>query len=229
MEDQYERINDLNEYLLITSISPERHLLVGLLEKLLAYPEFNPSIDNNKAIIIASEFDRDDLVKILLEHPLVDPGAQRNEAIFRAAADGHVNIVRILMNDLRVDPSDWKNRVLNYAISGRRSPNHNKPVYVEIVKLLLNDHRVDWRMFKTSIMLQNIYNEKLNNIKQEIINIGSNEVYRKIINKSCDNNKRGNVPPMDLIILSTLLGVRPFRDTKEQLCEKIKHVLITTL
>lgn len=228
MEDQYERINDLNEYLLIDYISPKRFVLIGLLDKLLTYPEFNPSIDNNKAIIIASEFDRDDLVKILLEHPLVDPGAQRNEAIFRAAADGHVNIVRILMNDLRVDPSDQNNRALKYTISGP-TPNYNKRVYVEIVKLLLNDHRVDWRMFRNSKMLQNIYNEELSNIKQEIINIGSNEVYRKIIHKSCDNNKRGNVPPMDLIILSTLLGVRPLRDTKEQLCEKIKHVLITTL
>lgn len=229
MEDQYERINDLNEYLLIDYISPKRYLLIGLLEKLLTYPEFNPSIDNNKAIIIAAEFDRDDLVKILLNHPLVDPGDQRNEAIFRAATDGNINIVKILMNDPRVDPSDWNNRVLRYAISGRSTSNYKKPVYVEIVKLLLNDHRVDWRKYKNTRMLLNIYNEELSNIKQDIINIGSDNVYRKIIHNACDNEKRGNVPPMNLIILAILLGIHPRRDTKEQLCEKIKYVLTTSL
>ena len=186
-------------YLEINSTDPRRYDLIKLLERLIQIPDFNPGMDNNKAIIIASEFGRSDLVEKLLEDSRVDPSANHNDAIVRAATDGYLDVVKILMKDSRVDPSDRRNQALRGAIT-----DHNaKEPWKEIVKTLLTDSRVEWRVVKSSKMIRTIYEEEFNKIKANF-NISA----REIIRESCDISKIGNIPSIRLVVLADMLKIR---------------------
>jgi len=217
-----EGLDDLNDYLSISSVDSNRHLLVKYLERLLKYPDFNPAIDNNKAIIIASEFGREDLVKILLADSRVDPAANNNDAIVRAATDGHFKIVELLMKDSRVNPSDRKNQALRGAIA-----DHNaKEPWKSIVKLLLTDHRVDWRLFKTSKMVTTIFNEQKSELLYwiEMVDMDLNELAKIVYQDICNNE--GIIPPLKLVVLMDILGIKYYpKDTTKSLCAKISDKL----
>ncbi len=56
----------------------------------------DPSVDNNQAIIIASEHGNIEVVKFLLSDKRVDPSAQHNEAVYQAYMNGHIDIYNLL-------------------------------------------------------------------------------------------------------------------------------------
>lgn len=125
----------------------------------------DPSIENNKAIIIATEKGYLDMVKLLLTDLRVNPSVDDNYALIEACRRGYAMIVKKLLSDKRVSPVNVNANPLTTAIDnnnpqivkilledGRINPaslrNHNIIIasekgYNEIVKLLLNDNRVN--------------------------------------------------------------------------------------
>lgn len=94
---------------------------------------FDPSINNNLAIRLASRNCYTAAVELLLKDPRVDPSVKINEAIRRAALYGNGAIVRLLLQDKRVNPSANMNQaIMSAAVRG----------HTGVVKLLLNDPRV---------------------------------------------------------------------------------------
>ena len=110
----------------------DRH--ANVISLLLEDGRFDPSDQNNQAIIKAAQMGNLEIVKILLQDSRVDPSDQNNEAIVRAAENGNLETVKLLLLDPRVDPSDQNNEAINSA---------SRKGYVEIVKLLIEDPRVD--------------------------------------------------------------------------------------
>lgn len=73
---------------------------------------FDPSINNNTAIINASKRGCIEAVDYLLKHPNVQPNARGDLAIRNASMMGHTNVVKRLLQDPRVDPSVFGNTCL---------------------------------------------------------------------------------------------------------------------
>jgi len=94
---------------------------------------FDPSIEQNRAIRVASRKGKLESVKFLLKDHRVNPSTHRNLPIRHAAAYGHHKIVRELLKDSRVDPSAFGNQALMLAIRNR---------YPKVVKLLIQDIKV---------------------------------------------------------------------------------------
>ena len=105
----------------------------------------DPSKENNKAIIQASDFGYLNVVNRLLEDDRVDPSDLENEAIIQASAEGHLNIVDRLMQDDRVDPSDQYNMAIIHA---------SRFGYLDIVNRLLMDPRVNPSTQENSAIIQ---------------------------------------------------------------------------
>lgn len=240
----------LDKYRSIKFYDKNRYELISILDILIETKDFDPSIDNSKSIIVASEFGRLDLVAYLLKDPRVDPSSMRNEAIFIASKNGWDNIVKILLEDSRVNPADYDNRALSSGIK-----------YKNVVRLLLTDSRVEWRRFHFK-MLKNIMREEIDSIREYVadrlkifnelgprINLNGNkfllpiEVYNYIIytsikNELCDD-KIGNVPSIKLVALAYILDIPYYskavdlifckKDTKYSLCNKIKIILLNML
>ena len=241
--------SDINVFKTTGVNAPYRSDVLSILERLLKNPDFDPSIDNNKAIILAAEFGRTDLVKLLLEDSRVNPAANYNDAIFRAAAEGWLDIVKLLLQDNRVDPSDRKNGTLrkvmqNYSSGGPKV----KKIYKEIAKILLTDHRVEWRISQNRLKdelfreeeneLKNILTSSylsLNQVSPKIIMDGEEKnllpktllkkiSYEGVKNKLCSSN--GNIPSMKLVALAKMLKIRyNSKTTKQELCSQINNVL----
>ncbi len=95
---------------------------------------FDPSVNDNFAILYASASGYIESVKKLLKDKRVDPAARRNAAIQRASSNGHLEMVKELIADKRVNPSDGFLSAFQWACQDGR---------LEVVKFLLQDKRVD--------------------------------------------------------------------------------------
>lgn len=102
----------------------------------IAKEVFDPSRNNDAAIIYSSKNGQLESVKYLLKDPRVNPTAKRNCSIIYASAHGYLEIVKELLKDPRVQPQEdiLELDALDYAC---------KNGYLEIVKVLLKDPRVD--------------------------------------------------------------------------------------
>lgn len=94
---------------------------------LLTFPEVDP----NGCILLAIEFDDEELVKLLLEDGRDDPA--RYDSIIKDACENK-EIVKLLLNDGRADPSVYHNEAIGRACQ------HG---CMETVQLLLTDPRVN--------------------------------------------------------------------------------------
>lgn len=72
-----------------------------VIEYLLKSSNFDPSSENNHAIIYASTSGTPNMVKMLLEDPRVDPSAKENQAVKEAKKENR----KVLMRDERVKES----------------------------------------------------------------------------------------------------------------------------
>jgi len=104
-------------------LSPtEQHFIDAVLgndpiavRSLLKYPQIDPAIYGNSAIMHSSELGQTEIVKILLDDSRVDPSVLDNYCIEWAAFRGHTDVVRLLLQDPRVDPTIKNNRPLQWA------------------------------------------------------------------------------------------------------------------
>ena len=71
---------------------------VELIKLFLSDINFDPSANNNYAIIYASYHGHIEIIKLLLNHPRVDPSADNNYAIKIARQKGYTEIVKLLLN-----------------------------------------------------------------------------------------------------------------------------------
>lgn len=95
---------------------------------------YDPSVNNNLAIIDASKNGHLPVVNRLLQDQRVDPSARNNYAIRYASLKGYLPIVDRLLQDERVNPSDANNRaIINAIVRG----------HLSVVDRLLQDKRVD--------------------------------------------------------------------------------------
>ena len=88
---------------------------------LKCYPSFDPSFDDNFAILYASEKGNVKVVKTLLANPRVDPSADNNVAIRFASFYGHSQVVKILLADPKVNSSVYNNETIDDAPSRKNS------------------------------------------------------------------------------------------------------------
>jgi len=95
---------------------------------------FDPSGEDNQAIILAVTFGHVRLVKLLMTDPRINPADRDNEAILVASNQGDLEIVKILLQDARVLPDD-KNNSAMIAATARGC--------LDVVKFLLKDPRID--------------------------------------------------------------------------------------
>jgi ankyrin repeat protein len=127
--------------------------------------QHDPRLDNQTAIIAASNYGKLDALQSLLTVPFADPGFNDNYALNDAILSNHSQIVKCLLEDSRVDPLKLKFFPFTYCArygytdvvvqllkDGRIDPKeyNNFPIslassngYVDIVKAFLNDFRTD--------------------------------------------------------------------------------------
>lgn len=105
-----------------------------IVQTLLNDPLFNPAINNNEPIRLASEMGYQDIVSTLLQDKRVNAAAENNYAIRLAAQNGHLEIVKTLLQHKGVDPTVNHNEAIRLAA---------QKGHLDIVKLLLNDSRID--------------------------------------------------------------------------------------
>ena len=75
----------------------------------------NPAVQNNAAIILASEHGHLNIVQYLVTLPGANPAAQDNGAIVGAAKHGHLNVVQYLVTLPGVDPGARNNLAIILA------------------------------------------------------------------------------------------------------------------
>ncbi len=97
---------------------------------LLENTAVDPSMDNNKLIMISSSNNFSKMVGLLLRDSRVNPSDQQNRALISASAsaNGHTDVVKLLLEDPRVNPSDQQNRALISASANG---------HTDVVRLLL--------------------------------------------------------------------------------------------
>jgi hypothetical protein len=246
-------IKMLDLYKNISYVARNRYDAIEPLEILMEDPTFDPSMDNNKAIILASEFGRADLVEKLLNDSRVDPSDQSNDALLRAVSNGWLEIVQILLKDKKVDPSDRNNAIFKVAASkGSQSKKELKQIYTEIIRVLISDSRVEWRTFHSKFK-DEIYKIEENELKDflttsyltlkkvtptitldnEDKNLIPNPIFKKIVyegvkNDLCSSITKGGVPPMKLVALAKILKIRHnSKMTRVELCKKINYAILS--
>jgi len=74
--------------------------------RLLEDPNFDPSANDNNAILLAATHGHLAIVAALLKDPRVDPSARDSVAMSNAAHYGHIDVLDLLLKDSRVDSSD---------------------------------------------------------------------------------------------------------------------------
>ena len=99
----------------------------------LTYRHLDLSAQENYAIKMATEYGKENVVKLLLRDSRVDPAADSNYVIKYAATHGHLAIVALLVQHPGVDPAADDNYALEWATRCRN---------IEICRLLLDDGRV---------------------------------------------------------------------------------------
>jgi len=77
--------------------------------------QINPSVNDNRAIHLASYNGHTEIVRLLLGDPSVDPSSDHNYALRSACYNGHIEVVRLLLADPRVDLSCLDNWAMQYA------------------------------------------------------------------------------------------------------------------
>jgi hypothetical protein len=105
----------------------------GILKELLKNDNEDPSLKDNRAIIVASLTGSLKCAEILLKDQRVDPSDCNNQAFINACIEGNYEMAKLLLQDARVDPSDRNNKALVEA---------SKLGYQKIVDLLLLDSRI---------------------------------------------------------------------------------------
>lgn len=96
---------------------------------------YDPTVDDNKAITLACNHGRTDVVRLLLADGRANPGVQESYPL-ALACNHSVELIHLLLSDERVDPSACDNRAIRVAASWG-SP--------DVVRLLLSDKRVNAR------------------------------------------------------------------------------------
>ncbi len=128
-------------------------------EVLLADQRVDPSYNNNRAILLASQHGYLEIVRLLLADSRVDPSADDNLIIIEASEHGYTEIIKLLLANKKVDPSDNHNHAIWAAsIFGK----------TEVVKLLLGDNRVN---------PSDYYNEAIHSASQH----GNKEVVKLLL------------------------------------------------
>eukprot|EP01117_Protostelium_nocturnum_P014824 TRINITY_DN5683_c0_g1_i1.p1 TRINITY_DN5683_c0_g1~~TRINITY_DN5683_c0_g1_i1.p1 ORF type:complete len:389 (-),score=112.72 TRINITY_DN5683_c0_g1_i1:120-1286(-) len=107
---------------------------VTVVETILADGRYDPSSNNNRALITSVEHGNSAIVQLLLCDKRVDPSMRQNKAIRCAALRGHEQVVILLLADRRVDPTAESNEAIFVAASF----GHER-----VVRLLMADGRVD--------------------------------------------------------------------------------------
>jgi len=110
--------------------------------------DIDPSINENKAIILASDKGHVQIVKRLMDDKRVNPGDVDNWAVVSALIKGYVDVAEILISDPRVKLSSYN----NWAILRAAGDGHMKSV------AFLMYHNKDIK--KTDIMLAMQWAEK---------------------------------------------------------------------
>lgn len=123
---------------------------------LLNDPRVDPSVNDNYAIIIASQNGWYIIVKSLLLHPKINPAVKNNEAIIRAIGNYRQITTEILLKDSRVDPTDQNNKAIKCAMEKR---------HLDMVKLLLP--RTDLSKIDDTKLLQ--FAKENGFVKEEIV------------------------------------------------------------
>jgi ankyrin repeat protein len=96
---------------------------------LLKDARVDPSVDHNKAIVMASKNGHREVVEVLLKDNRVDPTDNNNYAIRFASWNGYKEIIEMFLKDVRVDPL--------YALQFASGKGHK-----EIVEILLKHPRM---------------------------------------------------------------------------------------
>lgn len=120
-----------------------RHITI---QYLMTNPCVDATLDDNHAIIFATQNDYFVMAKILLQDPRVDPSAQYNIAIGIASQNNNIDFVKILLRDPRVDPSANNNYALNTAARNKRW---------DIVRLLIPKSNLNWVTDNTILEMAN--------------------------------------------------------------------------
>jgi ankyrin repeat protein len=138
---EYRKINWMNLYSAILKIINEGISVANSIKygytavSVIMEVGYDPSDDDNLAIIYAVDYGGVKITQLLLKDSRVDPSAQNNEAVIIAVENGYLYITKLLLEDPRVDPSAQDNRAIISAAA--------KYGYVDIVELLLKYPRVD--------------------------------------------------------------------------------------
>jgi hypothetical protein len=115
-----------NYSIAMTSINytQQRKLIVSLqkgqyevFKKLLQDPSVDPSVDNNRIMVMTACHGFIQALKLLLKDHRVDPSANDNLALKCANVGGHLAVVTLLLQDPRVDPNVFHtNEVKNFGV-----------------------------------------------------------------------------------------------------------------
>jgi len=109
---------------------------VGHVAKVQKYLDagFDPSIDNNNALIFAISSNKPDIINLLLTDQRVDPSTDNNTLFLYACKNNHITMIKRLLHDHRVNPADRENEAFIKACQY----NH-----IDVVKVLLTEPRID--------------------------------------------------------------------------------------
>jgi Ankyrin repeats (3 copies) len=108
--------------------------------RLLHDIDFFSQNDKDLALIVSSELNHPQIVKLLIKAG-ADPSAYKNQTIFKASISGNFKLVKSLLKDERVNPSA-------HALIGACQNGHLK-----IVKLLLKHPRVHPSAYKNAALI----------------------------------------------------------------------------
>jgi hypothetical protein len=129
-------------------------------EALLKSERFDPRLENNFAIRVASEFNHISVVEKLLKSPDVDPSAMQSYALRLACANGHDIIVNTLLIDGRCDPTAENDssivlavvkghaKVVQHLLNDKRSNPTVKSHHLIRYTLINNYHEILWLLLK---------------------------------------------------------------------------------
>jgi len=105
---------------------------VNKIEKLLK-SGWDPSVNNNTSISVASDYGYLEIVKLLLQDDRVDPTTSDYHPLRWSIINNHLEVFKTLLSDNRVDPTYNNNALLRLAFNNERW---------KFVELLLRDDRI---------------------------------------------------------------------------------------
>jgi ankyrin repeat protein len=102
--------------------------------EVLIEADYNPSLDNNKAIVLASKYGQINTVIALLKDSRVDPSVNNGEVLINAIKARNTQLLKILLENPRIDPSIDNNKAIVTA---------SEIGYQSAIELLLKDKRIN--------------------------------------------------------------------------------------